>query len=623
MRLNIGAVPLTILGFALIGQAVAQEPRAGQPRAHAGGKATVAPAMQITAHTDDQITGVLTRGSLRVGFASRMETPSRAVLRLELGHLVLNAEADYQNETRTLDGHGHALTVEERMGLLALSAKLERYLNPYNRQLLGHEDLLFRVVSYWAEAPDSFPLKRRVISVPLPVPAIPEPLTQASSQTCSTGCEPEPPCFDDDSCCERCGFLFCGCDGEREFEFRYLEQGCACASYVLKHDYLGVHCYCSEILQAGCDLDRECLGRCFAGCGGSGGAGVYSYDCAEHDRCGRAHGCESSSDVACLDEFAEAGDDAFQPWNCAGCWCGNGVCDPGETCSNCSDCSCGSCQRCVGGSCQSNCGNGSCESNCGETCSNCSDCSCGSCQRCVGGSCRSNCGNGTCELSCGETCSTCPDDCGCGPCDQCISGTCVGNCGNGSCEPGCNEDCNNCAEDCGCSSCQRCVAGTCEDVCGNGTCEPSCGETCSTCPDDCGCGPCDQCISGTCVGNCGNGSCEAGCNEDCNNCAEDCGCSSCQRCVGGRCDPDCDDPDCPPCDGTFHPADQAPNCGCADSTCDDERIEACEAIAYVEGWKRGDHDDIANVVGALTLWKTGECYRWDEAQTNWVPDSCP
>ncbi len=77
------AVSAVILGFALTSQGVAQEPGAGQPRAHAGGKATVAPAVQITAHRDDEITGAFTRDALRIRFTSRVETPTRVVLQVQ------------------------------------------------------------------------------------------------------------------------------------------------------------------------------------------------------------------------------------------------------------------------------------------------------------------------------------------------------------------------------------------------------------------------------------------------------------------------------------------------------------------------------------------------------------
>jgi len=77
--------------------------------------------------------------------------------------------------------------------------------------------------------------------------------------------------------------------------------------------------------------------------------------------------------------------------------CGNGKCEGGENCSNCSQ-DCGSC-----------CGNGACDN--GENCASCSK-DCGSC-----------CGNGACDN--GESCGSCPNDCKCQP----VGGLDVANCG--------------------------------------------------------------------------------------------------------------------------------------------------------------------------------------------------
>jgi len=167
--------------------------------------------------------------------------------------------------------------------------------------------------------------------------------------------------------------------------------------------------------------------------------------------------------------------------------CGNGVCEPGETCSSCpEDC----------GACGPVCGNGICEA--GETCSSC-PADCGACPP------PSVCGNSLCEA--GETCSNCPVDCPCPPPPVC---------GNSLCEAG--ETCSNCPADCGpcppppppppppkCNPPQ-----VCKPVCGNGICEP--GETCSSCAVDCG----------SCPGQpvCGDGVCDP--TENCNFCPSDC-----------------------------------------------------------------------------------------------------
>jgi hypothetical protein len=143
--------------------------------------------------------------------------------------------------------------------------------------------------------------------------------------------------------------------------------------------------------------------------------------------------------------------------------CGNGTCDPGETCNNC-PIDCGFC---------STCGNGVCDP--GETCLGCPQ-DCGSCPTC---------GDGVCE-SATENCVNCPQDCG-------VCSTC----GNGTCDK--DESCENCPQDCG-----KCKG------CGDGICNED-NKTCISCPEDCG--VCSVC---------GNGKCEAP-YETCTNCPQDCG----------------------------------------------------------------------------------------------------
>ena len=47
-----------------------------------------------------------------------------------------------------------------------------------------------------------------------------------------------------------------------------------------------------------------------------------------------------------------------------------------------------------------------------------------------------------------------------------------------------------------------------------------------------------------------------------------------------------------------------------------------EGIGYAAAWLGGDGDDVPKPISGLYLWMQGECYRWGEAEANWVPDSC-
>ena len=49
----------------------------------------------------------------------------------------------------------------------------------------------------------------------------------------------------------------------------------------------------------------------------------------------------------------------------------------------------------------------------------------------------------------------------------------------------------------------------------------------------------------------------------------------------------------------------------------------CEVIGYACAWKVGCNDDLAGMTRAAYIWRSGECYCWDEDLQNWVPDACP
>jgi hypothetical protein len=151
------------------------------------------------------------------------------------------------------------------------------------------------------------------------------------------------------------------------------------------------------------------------GGGGEGGAGGQTSSSAGTT----SSGPQTSSSTASSTSTASGGP-----------ICGDGLCDPGETCQAC-PADCGSC-----------CGDSVCAG--GETCQTC-PADCGVC-----------CGDGVCAG--GETCQTCPTDCDC--------------CGNGICDA---NECTFCPFDCG-------------DCCGNGVCDFL--EDCQICATDCGPGCC-------------------------------------------------------------------------------------------------------------------------------------
>lgn len=85
-------------------------------------------------------------------------------MQVRVNDLVLDASAelgeDGQKKVVIIDGHGKALSLEDKQALIVLSRWLERQLNPYRQPLPAQESFLVQVVLYWSEAPVGWPLKR-------------------------------------------------------------------------------------------------------------------------------------------------------------------------------------------------------------------------------------------------------------------------------------------------------------------------------------------------------------------------------------------------------------------------------------------------------------------------------
>ncbi|MCO6438047.1 MAG: hypothetical protein J5J06_13220 [Phycisphaerae bacterium] len=61
---------------------------------------------------------------------------------------------------------------------------------------------------------------------------------------------------------------------------------------------------------------------------------------------------------------------------------------------------------------------------------------------------------------------------------------------------------------------------------------------------------------------------------------------------------------------------------CTNGACRDYRISLCELIGYACAWLTGCHDDLSGVTRAAFIWRSGECYCWDDAEENWFPAAC-
>jgi len=522
---------------------------------------------EVTELTDTAISGVLDLlyNGQRVTFTSSMATPTMVRLRLELGDVVLEADAHLEGNTRTLDGHGHALSLDQRLALTALALQLHLRLQPYQNALPEHEDLLFRVVNYYAEAPVGWQLRRLELTPPPPGPLpLSEPLDDTEVLGASSGqCGGD---FAEDlSTCPSSGCV------NDEDGITLLSNPCCCRDHTLCHDAHSFpficgsgstpgqpHRFCCETVRSGCDIPSGCLGRCGLGCTGginTPGEGVYTIDCGDHDRCCRVHdtNCLTPASVACGDEYEDAADDfvyANAPFNdvCTeGCYecCSNSDCNDNNVCTT---------DSCVNGICQLANNSNTCNDN--SACTTNDRCSNGSCNG-TSITCNDNnpCTNDSCSPSSGcvytNNTSSCNDNNACTSNDRCSNGSCSGTaitcndnnvCTNDSCNPssGCvyTNNANPCDDGNACNSFDQCCNGSCcgttdvitcndNNVCTNDSCNPSSGcvyaNNSNPCNDGLYCNGTDTCSGGSCTQHAGDpcaasGRCCIESNDSCATC---------------------------------------------------------------------------------------------------------
>jgi len=415
--------------------------------------------------------------------------------------------------------------------------------------------------------------------------------------------------------------VFAACDGKV-----CGDDGCggSCGKCAAHHEcQKGACVYAPWCGDGACDANEtcaSCAADCVCSCGQACRDGACVFTACEGLECGD-DGCGGSCG-ACDEHYAcQQGVCAYVPW------CGDGSCDPDETCASCAaDCACACGEACEAGAragrglgesgcvyvaCEDKaCGDDGCGGSCG-TCGEHASCQDGACVAvpwCGDGACNAEetCAScvGDCACGCGHACeggacvlvacddAVCGDDgCGgsCGTCDlheECLAGACVAVpwCGDGACNGG--EDCAACPGDCACGCGRACEGGACvATACVGRVCgDDGCGGSCGACAEH------EACVDGACVLQpfCGDGVCNG--NEACDTCEADCDCPCGETCAEGECvyvgctGKECGDDGC-------NPPGSCGTCGddlvcedgtcvaatwCGDGTCDlDEDCDAC------------------------------------------------
>lgn len=368
-------------------------------------------------------------------------------------------------------------------------------------------------------------------------------------------------------------------------------DGCACESCVCALDAV-----CCDV-----QWDEQCAGECEVPCGMAcngqdGGLGCLTStmpaggcgDCA-------CEQCVCAVDPLCCSALWDAhcvalctNDCGFSCQGAPTPVCGDGVCNPGEDCTNCTvDCPgccgngiCDGIEDCV--ECESDCG--SCTQSNGCTVSldpGCAGCGCEACVQtidpwCVLTAWDQDCVN-ECKGKCGFNCDGVSGGTGCF--ENTAKG--CGGCACSACVCWWDDFCCNFAWDAGCVA--RCHSDVCGYDCAGAT--PTCGdgvctagiEDCETCASDCG----------SC---CGDGTCDKKGGEGCLNCEQDCGACQCTLGCDGTTFPGCSQAYCEPCVC-------AQEAFCCDTAWDQACADLCGSCGMGCGGQTGDLGCLENLTG--------------------------
>lgn len=253
--------------------------------------------------TSDQMreVGRFDFSSTTIDYTSAAGRKNVASATVSVGRKKFSITMDRANGTAQWSGNGATLVPEETRALAALGRSFDsRWAVPARAneaQLPMQQNLVLRFAMLLAEAPAGIPLE-----------------TYDAPRTKEwTGDHSSPgDALVVDSCTEQVNTAVKNggdgiaaaraCQRSDEENIRYTR--CNKRAWT-QHDSNG-HCFLGESLFVG-PRAAGCMGKCGGGCFVVTG---FTYDCSDHDRCGRVHGGSTNPwDSECGDEYFEADDD--------------------------------------------------------------------------------------------------------------------------------------------------------------------------------------------------------------------------------------------------------------------------------------------------------------------------
>lgn len=273
----------------------------------------------------------------RVASDKAIKDDKFAVTRVAVGSLTINAKRNLRTQTVVDGAGGKRITAKQKQALTALSRELDQSYGALGSALPPQQDLLVRIVSYYAEAPVGLKLDAETTKKPevgqeniTPTTPSGEPEAGFVNISYSYGADGGLETPNKKDCAQAKAsknfVAFAACRRPDNDGIRYLS--CSLRTHRLWHDAPS-HCGRNFTRYTG-PRSYGCRGQCGAGCHGATGPptyrckgwGAYTRDCAEHDYCWEHHRNSpgrGANDRACGDQYREARDDfLYARISCAG-----------------------------------------------------------------------------------------------------------------------------------------------------------------------------------------------------------------------------------------------------------------------------------------------------------------
>lgn len=257
---------------------------------------------RVTASSPNHDVGTFARSATVIEFSAAAESAVSAEASLSVGGKKFTASKDISTGVARWSGGDASLQPDDRAALDAFARSLEStWIKPAaaaKTPIPLHRDLTIRLAMLLAEAP---------VGTRIGAQEVPRPVERYGKRELPASAAAVASCLQEGASAtapksEARIAVIAACQESNEDGIWY--TGCNVNEWVI-HD-ADSHCILGEVIYVG-PASYDCMGKCGGGCFIITG---YTYDCADHDRCGRAHGGSTNPwDSECGDEYWEADDD--------------------------------------------------------------------------------------------------------------------------------------------------------------------------------------------------------------------------------------------------------------------------------------------------------------------------